>query len=416
METLYRSCLAGIDVHKKMLAVVVRREAAEGVEYVKRKFGTMRGEIEHLTAWLQQEGVEEVVMESTAQYWRPVWYGLEPHFRLHLTHPLKTKAPRGRKRDYRDAQRLADRWRSGDLEGSFIPDAEHRSWRWLTRARVHLKKKIGVLHCQVEGLLEEGGIKLAAVASDLFGVSSWAMLELIVKGETDPERLVQEARGDLRKKSDALREALAGRLQPRYRLLLRQALDQVRLLVAQVEEINRELTAALKDCAAALVRLTQVPGINVYAAQELLSEIGPRAAAFPSAEQFASWAGVCPGSKESAGVCYSSRSAKGNRYLRRLLCQIAWGAIHTKNSFFSELFARFKPRLEAKGANWAVAHRIAKIIWLILHDEVNYEEKGPAPLNPRTLVRKVRRLVSQFETQGMDIRTCLNDILSPAHA
>ena len=416
MEALYRSCLAGIDVHKKMLAVVVRRETADQVEYVKRQFGTTRSEIEHLAAWLQHEGVTEAVMESTAQYWRPVWYGLEPHFRLHLTHPLKTKAPRGRKRDYRDAQRLADRWRSGDLEASFIPDAEQRSWRSLTRARVHLKKKIGVLHCQVEGLLEEAGIKLAAVVSDLFGVSSWAMLELIVKGETDPERLLREARGDLRKKRDALQQALAGRLQPTHRLLLRQAMDQVRLLVAQVEEINAELAAAMKDCAAALVRLTQVPGINLYAAQELISEIGPRAAAFPSPQQFASWAGVCPGQQQSAGVCYSSRSAKGNRYLRRLLCQIAWGAIHTKNSFFSDLFARFKPRLEAKGANWAVAHRMAKLIWLILHEDAAYEEKGPAPLNPRTLVRKVRRLVSQFDTQGMDIRACLNDILSPAHA
>lgn len=415
MEVLYR-CLAGIDVHKKMLAVVVRREAGEQPEYIKRMFGTTRSEIEHLAAWLQHEGVSEVVMESTAQYWRPVWYGLEPHFQLYLTHPLKTKAPRGRKRDYRDAQRLADRWRSGDLEASFIPDAEQRSWRWLTRARVHLKKKIGVLHCQVEGLLEEAGIKLGAVVSDLFGVSSWAMLELIVKGETDPERLVEQARGDLRKKRDQLREALAGRLQPRYRLLLRQCMDQVRLLVAQVEEINCELAAAMKDHAAVLVRLTQVPGINLYAAEELISEIGPHAVAFPSAEQFASWAGVCPGSKESAGVCYSSRSAKGNRYLRRLLCQIAWGAIHTKNSFFADLFARFKPRLEAKGANWAVAHRITKLIWLILHDQVAYQEKGPAPPNPRTLVRKIRRLASQFETQGMDIRACLNDILSPAHA
>jgi transposase len=311
MEALYRSCLAGIDVHKKMLAVVVRRETADQVEYVKRQFGTTRSEIEHLAAWLQHEGVTEAVMESTAQYWRPVWYGLEPHFRLHLTHPLKTKAPRGRKRDYRDAQRLADRWRSGDLEESFIPDAEQRSWRWLTRARVHLKKKIGVLHCQVEGLLEEAGIKLAAVVSDLFGVSSWAMLELIVKGETDPERLLREARGDLRKKRDALQQALAGRLQPTHRLLLRQAMDQVRLLVAQVEEINAELAAAMKDCAAALVRLTQVPGINLYAAQELISEIGPRAAAFPSPNSSPPGPGFVPASSNRPAFATAAVRPKG---------------------------------------------------------------------------------------------------------
>src|ERR1700704_1648749 len=167
METVYRR-KAGIDVHKKMLAVVIRWQTGEEIEYRKRKFGTTRKEIEHLRAWLQSEGVEEVVMESTAQYWRPVWYGLESHFRLHLTHPLKTRAPRGRKSDFRDAQRLADRWSSGDLEESFIPGAEQRSWRWLTRTRVQLKKKLSVIHSHVEGLLEQGGIKLTSVASDLF--------------------------------------------------------------------------------------------------------------------------------------------------------------------------------------------------------------------------------------------------------
>jgi transposase len=143
-------------------------------------------------------------MESTAQYWRPVWYGLEAHFQLHLSHPLKTRAPRGRKRDFRDAQRLADRWHSGDLEESFIPGAEQRAWRWLTRTRVDLKRKIGVVRNQTEGLLEEGGIKVAAVVSDVFGVSGWAMLERIAKGEADVEALVEEARGALRKKKAQL--------------------------------------------------------------------------------------------------------------------------------------------------------------------------------------------------------------------
>jgi transposase len=130
-----------------------------------------------------------VVMESTAQDWRPVWYGLEPHFRLHLTHPLRTRAPRGRKSDFRDAQRLADRWSAGDLEESLIPGSQQRAWRWLTRRRVQLKKKRGVIHSHVEGLLEPGGIKLSAVVSDLFGVSGWAMLERIAQGVTDIEVL-----------------------------------------------------------------------------------------------------------------------------------------------------------------------------------------------------------------------------------
>jgi transposase len=410
MESVYRS-VAGIDVHKKMLAVVIRRQIGERAEYEKRKFGTTRAEIQHLQSWLGTQGVSEVVMESTAQYWRPVWYGLEPHFPLHLTHPLKTRAPRGRKSDFRDAQRLADRWSAGDLEDSFVPGSEQRAWRWLTRTRVQLKKELGVIHNHVEGLLEQGGIKLSAVVSDLFGVSGWAMLEHLARGVTEVEVLAGEARGALRKKNAELKEALAGRLEPVYRLLLSQHMDQVRLVRRQVEEINQALVEAMKEHVAPLHRLTKIPGVDLYAAQELVSEIGPRAAAFASAEQFASWVGVCPGSQESAGVNYSHRSPKGNRYLRRLLCQIAWAAIHTKDTFFASLFARLKPRVEGKGAAWAVAHRIAKIVWLVLHQQTEYQEKGSAPPNERTLVRKFRRMLKEFGQLGLDVRALLDQQL-----
>jgi hypothetical protein len=276
---------------------------------------------------------------------------------------------------------------------------------------VQLKKKLSVIHNHVEGLLEQGGIKLAAVVSDLLGVSGWAMLEHIAEGVTDVEVLTKEARGALRHKDRELREALAGHLEPVYRLLLRQQLEQARLLRRQVEEINQALAAAMQSHLAALDRLTKIPGVDLYAAQELLSEIGPQAAAFPSAQQFASWVGVCPGSQESAGINYSRRSAKGNRYLRRLLCQIAWAAIHTKGTFFAGLFARLKPRVEGKGAAWAVAHRISKIVWLLLHQEVQYQEKGPAPPNERTLLRKFKRMLKEFGQLGLDVRALLDQQL-----
>lgn len=414
MEPVYRF-VAGMDVHKKMVAVVVGRPREGKIEYEQRKFGTTRAEIMHLAAWLQHEQVGEVVMESTAQYWRPVWYGLEGQFKLHLVHPLKSKGPRGRKWDFRDARRLRDRWCSGDLEESFIPDAEQRSWRWLTRSRVQMKRMIGVIRNRVEGLLEQGQIKLTAVASDPFGVSGWAMLEKIAGGETDVAVLVAEARGALRKKEAELKEALAGRLEPVYRLLLRHSMEQVELVRGQIEEINQELMRGMKDHIPTLVRLSKMPGVDLYAAQELLAEIGPGAMAFPSPEQFASWVGVCPGSHESAGVCYSSRSAKGNRYLRRLLCQIAWAAVHTKETFFGALFARFLPRLEAKGAIWAVAHRIASVVWRLLHEGVEYQERGPAPLNPRTLARRCRRLMRECARAGIELQTLISQS-EQAHA
>jgi transposase len=411
MELIYRG-VAGIDVHKKMLAVVVRRERDGKTEYEKRKFGTTHAEIEHLAGWLQHLQVREVAMESTAQYWRPVWYRLEGHFEPHLCHPLKTRAPRGRKRDFRDAQRLADRWWAGDLEDSFIPGAEQRSWRWLTRTRVQMKRKLCVIHNHVEGLLEQGGIKLSAVVSDLFGVSGWAMLEHIAVGASDVELLAAEARGVLRRKDAELKEALVGKLEPVYQLLLRQHMDQVRLLRRQIEEINQALAEAMKEHIAVLHRLSRIPGIDLHASQELIAEIGPKAAAFATAGQFASWVGVCPGSQESAGVNYSNRSPKGNRYLRRLLCQIAWAAIHTKETFFAALFGRLKPRIEGKGAAWAVAHRIARVIWLVLHQEVDYQEKGSAPPNERTLLRKFRRLLKDFGNLGVDVRALLNQQLT----
>jgi len=333
MESVYRS-VAGIDVHKKMLAVVIRRQIGERAEYEKRKFGTTRAEIQHLQSWLGTQGVSEVVMESTAQYWRPVWYGLEPHFPLHLTHPLKTRAPRGRKSDFRDAQRLADRWSAGDLEDSFVPGSEQRAWRWLTRTRVQLKKELGVIHNHVEGLLEQGGIKLSAVVSDLFGVSGWAMLEHLARGVTEVEVLAGEARGALRKKNAELKEALAGRLEPVYRLLLSQHMDQVRLVRRQVEEINQALVEAMKEHVAALHRLTKIPGVDLYAAQELVSEIGPRAAAFASALFARCYNGSGLQAPDSPPVCIficirRTGSADGDSLRRRSRIPLLRSGRHT---------------------------------------------------------------------------------------
>lgn len=401
MQPGYR-VLAGVDVHKKMLAVVVRSELAGQVEYEQRRFGTTRCEIGHLAAWLQQRQVSEVAMESTAQYWRPVWYGLEAQVRLHLSHPLATLAPRGRKRDFRDAQRLVDRLWAGDLVESFVPEAEQRSWRWLTRTRVELQGKIGMLRSQVEGLLEEGGLKLAATVSDLFGASGWAMLERLAGGETDPARLASLALGSLRHKRAALEEALAGRLDAIGRLLLGQCLEQVRLLQRHIGEIGLALSQAMREHSGVLQRLAQVPGIQIRAAQDLLAEIGPEAAAFPSAAQFASWVGVCPGQQESAGVTYSTRSPKGNRYLRRLLCQLGWAALRSKGTFFANLFARLSPKLGAKAAAWAIAHRLARVIWVLMRRGVDYVERGPAPQKPKQLRRKFQRLLAELSRAGID--------------
>ena len=402
MQTGYRVVVAGIDVHKKMLAVVVRIETGGQLEYQKRKFGTTQSEIGHLTAWLQSQEVSEAVMESTAQYWRPVWYGLEAHVKLHLTHPLAVRARAGRKHDYGDAQRMADRLRAGEIIESFVPAAEQRRWRLLTRMRVELRGKLGVVRSQVEGLLEEGGIKLSGVASDLFGVSSFAMLERLARGETDVEALAGEARGVLRRKTEQLREALAGELQAEPRAVLSLYLEEAKLYTQQIAKLDELIAHSMRQQVATLQRLCQLPGVDVTAAQQLIAEIGPAAASFPSPEQLASWVGVCPGKQESAGVNASSRSAKGNRYLRRLLCQVAWAATHSKGTFFAALFRRWRAKLGAKSAAWALAHRMTKMIWRILHQGLEYQEHGPTPVSARALLRKFKKLMGDLKRAGID--------------
>jgi transposase len=258
-----------------------------------------------------------------------------------------------------------------------------------------------------EGVLEEGGIKLAAVVTDLFGSTGWSMLERMAAGETDTEALPELAQGRLLKKKAQLREARNGALPGHCRLLLRPQMEQVTLMRKQVPELTAELGRAMKEHAKTVERRCKMPGIDQCAAQALLAEIGPKAAAFTTPEQLASWIGVCPGSQESAGVSYSTRSAKGNRYLRRILCQIAWAAVHRKGTFFAQLFNRLKPKIEAKGAVWAVAHRIATVIWIILTREVEYIEKGPAPPNQRTLMRKLRKLTRDFAMLGIDFNEAL---------
>ena len=342
------------------------------------------------------------VLESTAQYWRPVWYGLEAHLKLHLTHPMAVRARQGRKHDFGDARRLADKLRSGEIVESFVPGGAQRRWRMLTRLRVELRCKIGVVRSQVEGLLEEGCIKLSAVTSDLFGVSSWAMLERLARGETDPEALAGEARGVLRKKADKLREALAGQLHPEHRAALSLYLEEARLYTQQIAQMDTWIAHSMQEHAAAIHRLCQLPGVDVTAAQQLIAEIGPEAATFPSPQQLASWVGVCPGKQESAGVNVSSRSAKGNRYLRRLLCQIAWAATHARGTFFAGLFRRWTTKLGAKAAAWAVAHRMTHMIWRILHERVDYHEQGPTPVSARSLLRKFRKIVADLQRAGID--------------
>ena len=313
--------VAAIDVHKKLLVVVIADAAEPEATLEVRRFGTGAAELRHLASWLGGFGVVEAVMESTAQYWKPVWMELEPHMRLHLAQAQSNRAPKGRKTDFGDAKRLLKRFVAGELMLSFVPGTEQRAWRMVTRGRLQLVRERVHLQNQIESLLEEGRIKLSSVIRDLLGVSGRRILRAMASGETNAEALADLGDPHLRCGREVLVDALTGSMSAIHRQLLQQHLDRIELVDRQIEELSKLAAAQMREHQAAVVRLIEVPGIGAEAAQEILAEIGPTAAAFPSAAQLASWIGVCPGSSQSADHNHSGRSAKGNRFLRRLFCQ-----------------------------------------------------------------------------------------------
>jgi transposase len=409
-------CVAGIDVHKKMLAVVVGRTRERSLQVERAKFGTTTEHLKLLSEWLQAHGVEEVVMESTGQYHKPVWLQLEGRFRLHLAQAHANRGPRGRKRDFADALRMVRRFLSEDLILSYVPDLEQRLWRRLTRTKTSISDQRKRIQAQVEGLLEEMMIKLSSVISDLFGLSGRRILASIAAGEQDPAKLADLGDERLKVSKEELQAALMGKVQPTHRLLLSLYLEQLELIDKQISILDNEISLAMRPHAAAIERLAEVPGLGIDSAEQIIAEIGPEAAAFPSAGQVASWVGVCPGREESAGESHSNRSPKGNRPMRRLLNQVAWAAVRTNGSYFQDLFRRLLVRKGPKVSIWAVAHRLLRVIWKILHQKVCYVEHGPRSGHTKAIENRKRALVRQLRALGYGVRITVIPDEHPAHA
>lgn len=399
--------VAGIDVHKAMLAVVVSEVKPGECEFQRRRFGTTRSQLRQLAAWFTELGVQEVVMESTASYWRPVWVALEDRgLRRHLAHAHSNGARRGRKSDFRDAERLVHRLVAGELVLSYVPEDEQQGWRWLTRTRYQLVCEHGRVQSHIEGLLEDAQIKLSSVITDLLGASGRRILEALAQqqGQHNPAKLAELGHAKLRASQEELTDALDGRWLDRHRFLLKLHLERIRQLDSQIEQIQQQTATAMQSCQEAVARLIQVPGIRTDGALQMLAEIGPSAAAFPSPEQLASWVGVCPGQQESAGQSYSQRSAKGNWQMRRLLSQAAHAASHAKGSFFESLYRRLVVRIGPQKAIWAVAHRLCRLIWMLLHQGIHYQERGQPTSTPQAIHRRQRKITAEFRKLGFQVQ------------
>jgi len=388
--------IAGIDVHKKKLAVVVADvEVEEEYEFEGRWYGSVPQPLQLLCEWLIEQQVDEVVMESTAQYWKPVWGALERWWKpicekregagrmsgsLHLAQALSNRGRRGRKRDFRDAERLVKRLVSQELNLSFVPDTEQRLWRTLTHTRYQRTREKVRLQNQLEALLEEAHIKLSSLVSDLLGASARRMLKALAEGETDPAALATLGDRRLRATPAELHDALGActELNPVYRRLVKMTLEELHLIEEQIGQIDEDVASLLREHQDAVQRLAEVPGLGVNSAQMIIAEVGAKAAAFASAKHLSSWVGASPGEEESAGVNRSKRSPKGNRQMRRVLNQAANAAAKHKGSIFEIVYRRLVLRLGHYKTIGAIAHRLCQLVWIILHKGVRYEERGPA--------------------------------------
>src|ERR1700733_4777978 len=340
--------IAAVDVHKKMLAVVVADVAEEGeYRFERRKFGATPDQLHLLAQWLVQQEVEEVVMESTAQYWKPVWGALELYWRparqqrdgatkmcgtLHLCQAKSNRGARGRKNDFADGERMIRRLVAQELVLSFVPDPEQRLWRAGTRRKYQLTRDKVRFTSQLESLLEEAHIKLSSLVSDLLGVSARRMLKALAEGETRPTALAAMADKKLRATQAQLCDALGActELNPIYRRLVKMTLEELQLIEQQISLLDQEMVRLLGQHQDAVKRLAEVPGLGADSAQQIIAEVGATAATFPSDKHLSSWVGSCPGDDESAGVSTNHRSPKGNRHMRRILNQSANAAIKHK--------------------------------------------------------------------------------------
>jgi transposase len=304
--------------------------------------------------------------------------------------------------DFADARRIVRRLLADDLTISFVPEAEQRRWRLLTRARTAAMQQITRSRNHIEGLLEEGQIKISGLLSDLLGLSGWRMLQALSNGESDPEILAKLAHEHVHASQEELQEALDGHMDSAHRLLLRQSLELIEQLRRQTEELDQEIARLFQEQQDTIGRLCAVPGISLTAAFQLLAEIGSQARSFVSPRKLASWAGLCPGREESAGVSVSNRCARGNRALKRVLTQCAWAAVRNKKSQFSRLFQRWRFTLGARKAITAVAHRMLLVVWKLLHEGQVYTDPG-CQLSPETIRRRMLKCVKGLEALGFRV-------------
>ena len=404
VELLVTRC-AGLDVAKDEVVACVRVPGGgSGRRQEVRTFSTFTSGLEALADWLAAEGVTQVVMEATGQYWKPVWQVLEERgVALMLVNAHHVKILPGRKTDVADPAWLAELLEHGLLRGSFVPPVAIRELRDLTRYRKRLIQ-VHTAECQrVQKTLEDAGIKLDSVAADVLGVSGRAMLAALVAGEGDPKVLAELARGRLRNKLPQLREALRGRFRGHHALLLRLALGHLEQLEGTIAELDAPIDRVLAPFARARAQLDTITGVGKRAAETIIAEIGTDMTVFPTAGHLASWAGRCPGNNRTGGKRRSGKPTKGNRWLGEMLTECAWAAARSRDSYLSAQFWRLARRIGKKKAAMAVGHSILVIAWHLLTNDCDYTDLGGDYFVRRDADRARQRAVAQLQALGYQV-------------
>jgi transposase len=403
MEIEHTHC-AGLDVHKKtVVAAIIVPDGQAGLRKEVRTFGTMTVDLLGLSDWLLSFGVTHVAMESTGEYWKPIYNILEENFEVLLVNARHIKQVPGRKTDVMDAEWIADLLRHGLLRSSFIPPVGQRELRELTRHRTNFVRERASVVNRIQKTLESANIKLASVASNVMGVSGRAMLEAIVAGTTNATEMAGLAKGRLREKREQLDKALEGRVKPHHRFVLAELLCQVDSLDESIARFDAEIEKYCHPFEEEVELLDTIPGVAQRIAEVIVSEIGSDMSRFPTADHLAAWAGVAPGNNESAGKRYSGTTRHGDRALTVALLQAAHAAARTRNTYLSAQYHRLAGRRGKKRAIVAVAHSILVISYHIIQRKEPYRDLGGDYFDQRRPEATAKRLLIRLQHLGYDI-------------
>lgn len=404
MQPILKSC-CGIDVHKNMIKASIAKGSLDSPpKFYTRTFSTMTRDLLKLKDWLTENDVEAVAMESTGVYWKPIFNVLENDFQVILANPQYLKKVPGKKSDVKDCEWIASLLRCGLIPASFIPQRPIRELRELNRTR---RKLVGMMSSEknrIQKVLEDANIKLASVVSKIDGVSSMTMIQaLLDKDRLSKEEITDMARGKLKSKVDQLVEALNGKVTDHHRFLLKLHLNNIAFLADQVQEIDEQIQKLMIPFQKEESLIQTIPGISKISAKAIISEIGVDMSQFPSEAHLASWAGICPGNNESAGVKKSGKIRKGNRYLKAILIEVAWAASRTKGSAFSAIYNNIAKRRGKKRALVAVGHQILIAVYRTLKTGEPFVDQGAEAIYRRNLEARQQSAIRLLERSGYSV-------------